>query len=64
MDREALVAELPLPLAGGDDLLVLAIAVAVEDAFDIVLDDDEISHARLGTPAAVLDTVRRHLGTP
>ncbi|WP_156252171.1 hypothetical protein [Pseudactinotalea terrae] len=62
MDREALVAELPLPLAGDDDLAVVAIAVAVEDAFDIVLNDDEITHARLGTSAGVLETLRRHLG--
>lgn len=63
MDREALVAELPLPLAGGDDdLAVVAIAVAVEDTFDIVLNDDEITHARLGTSAGVLETLRRHLG--
>lgn len=60
MDPEALIAELPLPLADGDDLGVLAIAVAVEDAFDIVLADDEITHAALGTPEAVLALVRRH----
>lgn len=60
MDPEALIAELPLPLADGDDLGVLAIAVAVEDAFDIVLADDEITHADLGTAKAVLALVRRH----
>ena len=62
MDRAARVAALRLPVANGDDLDVLATAVAVEDAFDIVLTDDEITHATLGTADAVLETLRRHLG--
>lgn len=62
MDRAARVAELGLPVADGDDLAVLATAVAVEDAFDVILTDDEITRATLGTAEAVLETLRRHLG--
>lgn len=65
MDREALVAELPLPVAGEEaDLEVLAIAVAVEDAFEVVLADDEITRDELGSATAVLRLLERHLGRP
>lgn len=63
MDREALVAELPLPVGDNDaELGVLAIAVAIEDAFDVTLTDAEITLAELGTSEAVLRLLERHLG--
>lgn len=55
----ALVAELPLPLED-EELGVLAIAVALEDAFDVTLADDEITPSQLGSQAAVRRLLERH----
>lgn len=61
--REAVVDELPLPIGtDAPDLQALAIAVALEDAFDIVLTDREIAPSRLGTRSAVLHLLDEHLG--
>lgn len=65
MDREGLVAEFLTPAVGGDaELDALAIAVAIEDAFDVVLADHEISLETLGSRDAVLQLLERHLGAP
>lgn len=65
MDRERLLSELPLPIVEGEPdahLLAIAIAVAIEDAFDVVLTDDEIANACIGTRTGVLAVLDRHLG--
>lgn len=61
--REAVVDELPLPLPAVTAAAeAIGIAIALEEAFDIVLGDDEIDAAHLGTRAAVLRVLDHHLG--
>ncbi len=48
------------PLAQGDGVLdAVAIAIAVEDSFAIVLDDADMTPSRLCSPAALAATVER-----
>lgn len=57
---QARLAELPLPLGPGADVLdALAVAVAVEDAFGVVIPDDRITVADLGSPSAVESLLAR-----
>ena len=50
------------PLARGDSVLdAVAIAIAVESSFDIVLADDDIVPERLCSPDALATTVARYL---
>lgn len=47
---------------GGTALDAIAAAVAVEDAFAIVLDDADMTPDRLGSAEALAATVERYLG--
>jgi hypothetical protein len=50
------------PLAQGDTVLdAVAVAIAVESSFDIVLADDDIVPERLCSRDALADTVGRYL---
>ena len=50
------------PLVRGDTVLdALAVAIAVEDSFGIVLADDDIAPERLCSPDALAGTVSRYL---
>lgn len=51
------------PLArGGTVLDAIAVAIAVEDSFGFVLDDDDITPERLCSPPALAATVAQYLG--
>jgi hypothetical protein len=50
------------PLVRGDTVLdAIAVAIAVESSFGIVLADDDIVPERLCSPAALASTVSRYL---
>lgn len=50
------------PLVGGDTVLdAIAVALAVEDTFGIVLDDADLTPERLCTPAALAAVVNDYL---
>lgn len=60
--KEQLLEELE-PLANGESVIdALAVAIAVEDTFGIVLSDADLAPEHLCSPAALGATVNRYLG--
>lgn len=54
VDSSRILAELPLPLApDAGEADVIAIAIALEDACGIVLEDHSLTIARLGRPETI-----------
>lgn len=51
-------------LQDGSPHAPLAVAIALEDALGITLDDSDITSEALGSAAAVRATVSRHLAGP
>lgn len=59
-DRDRVLDELPLPLGADADVLdALGIAVAVEDACGVVLPEDRITVADLGSREAITALLRQ-----
>lgn len=61
MSCQAVINELPLPLAGANqDLDALAIGMVLEGQFDLVLRDEELTPAALGTRDRIVALLAQH----